>query len=162
MRVPLIVVVALALQAVAGHAQQPRASATLEFVRSVTDAVVDDGESTTHRVCLNGGHIATILVGAPHPTGHIPPEVENESQKQAQEFLDRMWASAKIEFERHTFSDAAALVYPEHFDSQPLRHIAPADGQSWDALLIPGPGCLSLTVENGSLMLYHMDIRVVQ
>ena len=66
----------------------------------MSDETIDDGESTTERVCLNGGYHVLVLAGAPHPPEYSPPEVENES---AQKLVDMLWANAEVEFEKQTF-----------------------------------------------------------
>ena len=116
----LIVAIALALPAIAAHAQQPSASATLAFVVAVSDETIDDGESTTERVCLNGGYHVLVLAGAPHPPEYSPPEFDDREGlldiESAQKLVDMLWANAEVEFEKQTFHVSTQHWYRGLFD----------------------------------------------
>ena len=142
----------------------------------MSDETIDDGESTTERVCLNGGYHVLMLGGAPHPPEcsppeYNPPEVENdalvESAKKLNDALvDAFWATATVEFEKQTFREGIRNSYRGLFDSSGYNMLlntqARAGTTTWQTLMFPGPGCMSISVKNGSVTLYDLDVRVTQ
>ncbi len=142
----------------------------------MSDETIDDGESTTERVCLNGGCHVLMLGGAPHPPEYSPPEynppeVENdalvESAKKLNDALvDAFWATATVEFEKQTFREGTQNSYRGLFDSSGYNMLlntqASAGTTTWQTLVFPGPGCMSISVKNSSVTLYDLDVRVTQ
>lgn len=136
----------------------------------MSDETIDDGESTTERVCLNSGNLVLVLAGAPHPPEYSPPEVDDREGlldvESAQKLIDSLWANAEVEFEKQTFHVATQHWYSGLFDSSGanmlLSATARAGATTWQTLVFPGPGCMSISVRNGSVTLYDLDVRVTQ
>ena len=86
----------------------------------MSDETIDDGESTTERVCLNGGYHVLVLAGAPHPPEYSPPEFDDREGlldiESAQKLVDMLWANAEVEFEKQTFHVSTQHWYRGLFD----------------------------------------------
>ena len=66
-------------------------------------------------------------------------------------------SSATVEFEKQTFREGS---YRGLFDSSGYKILlqASAGTTTWQTLVFPGPGCMSISVKNGSVTLYDLDV----
>ena len=90
-----------------------------------------------------------MLGGAPHPPEYSPPEY-NPPEVENDALVDAFWATATVEFEKQTFREGIQNSYRGLFDSSGYNMLlntqARAGTTTWQTLVFPGPGCMSINL----------------